>query len=96
MKKIFLLVVIALILDSCDKDCSNSEQAKCLETPPTDEACQSYFQTWFYNKNTNSCEQKITAVVHQRDFQQSKNVKFASVLSKMISSFLRLYLSLVR
>jgi hypothetical protein len=21
------------------------------------EACQAYFQTWFYNKNTNSCEQ---------------------------------------
>ena len=58
MKKIFLFVLIVLSFASCDKDCSNSEQAKCLETPPTDEACLAYFQTWFYNKNTNSCEQK--------------------------------------
>ena len=57
MKKIYLLLVIAFSLASCDKDCSNSELAKCLETPPTDEACLAFFQTWFYNKNTNSCEQ---------------------------------------
>jgi hypothetical protein len=57
MKKILFYAAIALSLASCDKDCNNSEQAKCLETPPTDEACLAYFQTWFYNKNTNSCEQ---------------------------------------
>ena len=57
MKKILFYATIALSLASCDKDCNNSEQAKCLETPPIDEACLAYFQTWFYNKSSNSCEQ---------------------------------------
>lgn len=57
MRKFSFLIAFSFCLAACDKDCNNSEQAKCLETPPTNEACQAYFQTWFYNKNTNSCEQ---------------------------------------
>jgi hypothetical protein len=57
MKKIFLLASVALCFAACEKDCSNSEQTKCMETPPTNEACLAYFQSWFYNSSTNSCEQ---------------------------------------
>ncbi|MEN8249563.1 MAG: BPTI/Kunitz domain-containing protein [Bacteroidota bacterium] len=28
----------------------------CYDTPPTDEMCTAYFERWFYNESTNSCE----------------------------------------
>lgn len=52
---IFLLLIFSL---SCEKnkDCGNNDAA-CTETPPTDEICTASFLRWFYNEESNSCEQ---------------------------------------
>lgn len=51
-----ILLVFTLGLISCSKDCE-PKFATCSESPPTDEACQAYFNRWFYNKDKNNCEQ---------------------------------------
>lgn len=40
----------------CTEDCTNDTVATCQETPPTDEACQAYFQRWFYDAESNACD----------------------------------------
>jgi len=57
MKKTLIFLLLVASFSSCSKDCNNSKATKCLEKPTTDEACQAYFQTWFYNKSKNECEQ---------------------------------------
>lgn len=54
----FLLVLpfFALLMASCHKDC-NKPTGACAETPPTDEMCAAYFERWFYNDQTGTCQQ---------------------------------------
>lgn len=59
MKFILLFSLPLLtIFYSCEQntDCDNKDAA-CYEYPPTDELCQAYFTRWFFNEETNSCEQ---------------------------------------
>lgn len=56
---LYILSLSALGLSSCSKlsDCP-AVDAKCLDVPPTNEACQSSFRRWFYDAQTNTCEVK--------------------------------------
>lgn len=60
MKTIVFLFLLSIILSivSCEKekDCQDTNPV-CIETPPTDELCEAYFQRWFYNNEIKSCEQ---------------------------------------
>jgi hypothetical protein len=56
MKFLVYLIFAFLMLTACSKACQNNEPAPCSETVPQNEACQAYFQRWFYNKSKNSCE----------------------------------------
>jgi len=59
MKNRLLIISILLsITIACEKgkDCDNKDLV-CKEIPPTDEACRAYFTRWFYNEETNSCEE---------------------------------------
>lgn len=48
--------VLLSFLYSCSKDCT-SENAACQDTPPINELCAAYFSRWFYNEESNSCEE---------------------------------------
>jgi len=50
-----MLLGLSLLL-SCSKSCPESEMAVCQDTPPTDEDCLAYFQSWFYDSKKNTCE----------------------------------------
>lgn len=57
MKFTLTVIFVAIVgLMACKKDC-NCQPAACSEVPPTDEACQAYFQRWFYDAASNSCTQ---------------------------------------
>lgn len=56
MKTFFATLIIGFLLISCDKDCEYPTDV-CKERPPTNELCEAAFNTWFYNEETNSCEQ---------------------------------------
>ncbi|OJV54859.1 MAG: hypothetical protein BGO31_16060 [Bacteroidetes bacterium 43-16] len=49
-------IVIALGFGSCAKlsDCQ-AVDAKCLQKPPVNEACQAAFSRWFYDAESNQC-----------------------------------------
>lgn len=61
MKKLHLFAIcfIAIALFSaCKEDeCESIDNPICNETPPTNEECLAYFNPWFYNGETNTCEQ---------------------------------------
>jgi hypothetical protein len=50
-----MLLLFALLLIQCTKDC-DFKLATCAEVPPSNELCQAFFNRWFYNSETNSCE----------------------------------------
>lgn len=52
-----LLFVTLIGLTSCKKECEAPLPA-CNDTVPTDELCQAYFERWFYDKASNSCQLK--------------------------------------
>ncbi|RQO32175.1 hypothetical protein DBR32_00745 [Taibaiella sp. KBW10] len=52
-----ILAVLLIGLSSCSKKCKTAGGA-CNDTVPTNEACLAYFQRWFYNPQTNTCELK--------------------------------------
>lgn len=58
LKVIIGAVFFLSVVNSCDKgnECENVNPV-CSETPATDEICAAYFTRWFYNEETNSCEQ---------------------------------------
>ena len=45
---------------SCKKGKGDKDHRdpKCYDTPPTNELCQAYFQSWFYDQKTGSCYKK--------------------------------------
>ena len=51
----FILSAVLLLM-SCSKNCPEAEMATCLDTPPTEELCQAYFERWFFSKKSNACE----------------------------------------
>ena len=58
--KNFLFIIIVTVttgLFSCTKECESTNPI-CKESPPTTEICLAVFERWFYNEETNSCEQK--------------------------------------
>jgi len=55
------LIASTLLLASftaCNKRVCQDPNSPCADTPPTGEACQAYFETWFYNSSNNTCELK--------------------------------------
>ncbi len=55
--KLTVIIFIGLIgLISCNKDCEVTNSV-CNETPPTNELCHAAFDRWFYDKESNKCEQ---------------------------------------
>lgn len=68
MKAIITIFAVALLgFSSCSKHCSN-QGGPCNDTVPTNEACAAYFQRWFYNAQTNSCELKAYSGCSQKGF----------------------------
>lgn len=55
MKTLLMCMLLTVTQMACQKKCDNLPEA-CADRPPTDEACQAYFERWFYNKNQNRCE----------------------------------------
>ncbi len=56
MKNFLLAITLTLGLSSCSKECETTNPV-CNESAPTAEICLAVFQRWFYNEETNSCEQ---------------------------------------
>ncbi len=52
---ILLTITLGFGLLACDK--CDAPTGACAESAPTDEVCQAYFQRWFYQEGSNSCEQ---------------------------------------
>jgi hypothetical protein len=57
MKKVLIFLSLFLFtLISCkDNDCV-SDDPICSETPATDEACLAFFERWFYDSSSSSCQ----------------------------------------
>lgn len=49
-----LVCFMTIMLISCSKDCG-PKSPRCNDMPNSG-VCQAYFESWFYNKETNSCE----------------------------------------
>ncbi len=58
LKPLAILAICLIGLSSCDKRVCQDPNSPCSDTPPTGEACQAYFETWFYNSSNNTCELK--------------------------------------
>lgn len=59
MRKSFLFIAAMLaFVVSCENknDCVNTDP-KCSELPPSDELCEAYFTSWFYDAEAKSCKQ---------------------------------------
>lgn len=56
MKQLIVIFSLLFCTVSCTKDCTDSQQTKCSETPVTGTTCAAYFESWFYNQGTNTCE----------------------------------------
>ena len=68
MKIVYLLPFALLLFTACEKEvnldkepvyptCGTPNNPACLDVPPTNELCQAYFVRWFYNSQTNECDQ---------------------------------------
>lgn len=52
-----LLSVLALLcLNSCGKACATAKPSECSDELPSGVTCMAYWESWLYNKSTNSCE----------------------------------------
>ncbi len=57
MRKILIFSSFFLFtLISCKNDDCVSEDPICSETPPTNEVCLAFFERWFYDSSSSSCE----------------------------------------
>ena len=52
-----LILTSLLFVVSCADEVVPVISPKCDDAPPTNEICQAYFVSWFYDRNTNSCSQ---------------------------------------
>lgn len=50
------LTLLLSALGSCKSPCE-PENPVCYETPPENELCQAAFNRWFFDAESNSCEQ---------------------------------------
>jgi hypothetical protein len=66
--KFYISTFSIVLLISCSKDCAPSNSSICAETAPTNEMCLAYFQRWFYNPESNQCEQISYSGCSQRGF----------------------------
>lgn len=57
MKKSWIFLIFFLFtFTSCkDSDCESNDP-RCSENAPTDEACLAFFERWFYDCSTTTCE----------------------------------------
>lgn len=75
MRKLAALAILLLVtLSSCKDDCGSKSPA-CSDTPPADQLCQAYFERWFYNEATNSCEKKAYSGCSQAGFATEQECK---------------------
>jgi len=58
MKKVLMLLSFFLFtLTSCDDNCMATEIPACSETVPNqDVVCLAYFESWFFDSTTSTCE----------------------------------------
>ena len=56
MKNQLFVICIVVITFSCSGNYKAVLDAR-ADTTPTDEACLAYFERWFYDSETNECEQ---------------------------------------
>jgi hypothetical protein len=57
MKKVIIFLSFFLFtLVSCKDDNCENDDPICSETPPTDEECLAFFERWFYDSSTSTCE----------------------------------------
>ena len=55
---IIISIAFSLFFVSCDEECHvDNPPITCSDIPPNDENCRAYFERWFYNESTNTCEQ---------------------------------------
>jgi hypothetical protein len=58
MKRLTILfcftAIIALLSCEQEQECDNI--SACTEDPPPAQTCMAYWESWFYNDETNSCE----------------------------------------
>ena len=53
--RLILMVLCSLsFFISCKEVCDN-QVAACQDSPVVNGGCQAYFETWFFNENTNDC-----------------------------------------
>ncbi|MFK7948178.1 MAG: BPTI/Kunitz-type proteinase inhibitor domain-containing protein [Saprospiraceae bacterium] len=58
MKIKLFVIMLSLLFFSCNKDCDTSNLApKCKEQPPTTELCQANYIRWFFDANSNECQE---------------------------------------
>jgi len=56
MKKIIFLFLSAIILTWMACDSEVCYPVECTVQPPTNEICAAYFENWFFNNTSNTCE----------------------------------------
>jgi hypothetical protein len=54
--KAILIIGLAMLVMSCDKECEEPTIEGCSDSVPTGVTCQAYFESWLYNSSTNNCE----------------------------------------
>lgn len=58
LKSLTALAICLIGFTACNKRVCQDPDSPCAETPPANEACLAYFETWFYNSSDNTCELK--------------------------------------
>lgn len=71
MKLFLSMLILGMIsLTACNKNCdSNNANCKDVPTTPADEACQAYFETWFYDSSTKECKKHAYSGCSARGFE---------------------------
>lgn len=69
MKKIIIYALLfCVIFTACKKDCDSTDNPICLEMVPN-EACQAAFIRWFYNSETDTCQEIGYSGCSQKGFE---------------------------
>lgn len=63
-----LTIAATTIFAACKQDCAVTN-SRCEERPPVGEACLAYFERWFYNEGSNSCELISYSGCSQKGFE---------------------------
>lgn len=57
-KKLFFISFLSLFYFSCDEDCKvMNTLPECNEQPPSTELCQANWTRWFFDSNSNQCQE---------------------------------------